>query len=174
MKNIRSYMLVGSLLVVLLISALFFFSKDFNDAVENGSKIIQTIAIIVGWLRAYQKLRREKRAEDVIKTKQLLILFQSEFNAASALYQTEKNINEEAARLKFAMAISPVYNKVIMECELCIYLPKKIRKKILGTLRLALGENERPKWDDLTQKRQKFSTNSKELNQELVNLVSGI
>lgn len=150
------------------------YHNDMNLAIENGSTIIQSLAIIIGWLRAYRKFWWERKAENTIKLKTLLMDYREKFSWAASQYRLDAKESEESARTKFALSILPSYNKLLNHIQLSLYVPKDIRKKIPNILRLSLWENSRPKGESLSKKREQFEKDMKYINEQLDNIIDNL
>ncbi len=159
--------------MVLIIFTLNSHFKDLEKSINISATIIQALAIFIGGLWAYHKFDWNKRAESAIKIKAMFMEYSQIHNELAGQYRIDKSRgNEGDAYGKYAINLITARNTFVSQVHLSCYLPKKMREKIFNIIWLTVGNGHGKNRENLDLNWNKFEKESKELMEELDNLVS--
>ena len=143
------YIGFSTLIIAGLISLLYWILCDFEKAVSITETIIQTMAIFIGGLWAYNKFGWEKKAESAIRLKAMMLNYSQFLKSARSQYEIDKQNNRDDAYFRYSMATLETKKQIISQIHLSCYIPKELRYRIfdaLGSLGLISPDNDPSRW----------------------------
>lgn len=168
-RNILYYLGIPIISISFLIFSISFFLCDFEKWVEITFTLIQTVAIFIAWLWAYNKFDWEKRAENALKAKAMIMQYHSYHNNAAAQYRinSKNKKNEKEAYLNYTMTMLSIRNKIVEEVHYLIFLNKKMRERIFNTIWLTV-------WNEHWNERENLDKNWRNFEEEIEILKSDL
>ena len=140
--------------------------KDFKNTVDLTATIVQTLAIIIGGLWAFHKFGWEKKCENIITLKAVLMEYSYKHNLSAGEYHNDKNIVDYKVRL-----LVP-YQELIKKIHLSYYVTKKLRDKIFDTIWLKIGNDTGKEYKNLGDNWKKFEKQLEEIYAEFDKILS--
>lgn len=172
--KILYYLVLPNIIVAGLITFLYLQFDDFQKAAEVTATIIQTSAILIAGLWAYNKFDWGKRAESAIKIKGMLMKYEQIHNEAARQYRVDQHDKKDWLKCwtNYAMHMIPAQNEFNSNVHLSCYIPKKTRQRLFETIFLSLNKGKSPKNENLDNNWKKFGVELNKIKEELDNLVS--
>lgn len=167
MKKITYYIIVPVIIyLALIISLRCIVFGDFKDTIEGTAIVIQSLAILIGGLWAYHKFGWEKKCENIITLKAVLMEYAYRHNLSAAQFQTDKDV------AGYKLRLFKSYNDLTHKIHLSYYVPAKLRTKIFNTIWLTIGNDTGKEFDKISQNWNKFEKQLKEIYTEFDKIVS--
>lgn len=166
-KYIFYYILIAFIIFSILTGVFNYFLNDFHKSINNAALLVQALAILVGGFWAYRRFGWEKRAENLMELKGSLMKFALQHSLSAAKYRASSN--EDIASYKSRLINS--YNDIVHQVHASLYVPKKLRKKILKTVWLTVGNDHGPELEKLSANWKKFEEELNEIYKEFDKLV---
>lgn len=167
MKKIIYYIFVPVILYTALVGVLFYVTCwDLKSAIEWSAIIIQSLAIIIGGFWAYRKFGWEKKCENIITLKAVLMEFSHMHNLSAVQYRIDNDIIGYKTRL-----ITP-YNELLQKIHLSYYVSEKLRKKIFDTIWLTIGNDTGQNFEKINENWTNFEKQLKEIYDEFDKIIS--
>lgn len=157
-----------------LIFSIYIQISDLEKAVDISSTILQSLAILMAGFWAYRKLIWEKRAENAIKIKAMLMEYLNFHNEAAVQYRIDQSHKKEDLDCwtGYATRMIPVYNQFQKNIHLALYVPKTLRKNIFDTVWLSINKGRGPQTENLDENWKRFGEEIDKINKQLDDLVS--
>lgn len=173
-RNIFYYLGIPLVSISFLVFSISFFLCDFEKSVDITSTLVQTIAIFVAWLWAYNKFGWEKRAENALKAKAMLIEYHNYHNLLASRYRVAEfdKKPEKDRYLDYTREILWYRNEIVKEIHCLIFLDKSLRERIFNALWLTIWNEHWEKREKLNENWNKFEKEIVEIKKELDNIVS--
>jgi len=173
-KQIGIFIILPLLIIGCLIYFINFKINDIEKSVAMTNSLVQSVAILIGGLWAYRKFDWDKRAENALKIKAMLMDYAQSHNLAAAQYRIDQmnKVDNMQSWLNFAMKMIPARNEFAKQVHLSIYLPEKTRKILFDTAWLSLNKGKGPQNENIDENWKKFEEELNEINKELDDIVT--
>jgi hypothetical protein len=142
---------------------------DLEKTVSITNSLIQSIAIVIGGLWAYKKFDWDKRAENALKIKAMLMDYLQMHNLAASQYRMDQihKIDDMKAWENFAIRMISPRNEFAKQIHLSLYLPKETRNKLFNFTWLSLNKGKGPHEESIDKNWGKIDGEMKEISNEL-------
>lgn len=173
-KQIGLYIILPLLIIGLVVSLINKNICDLEKAASITNSLVQSVAILVGGLWAYRKFDWDKKAENALKIKAMLMDYAQNHNWAAAQYRIDQinKIDDMQSWTNFAMKMIPARNEFAKQVHLSIYLPEKTRKRLFDTVWLSLNKGKGPQNESVDENWKKFEEELNKTNKELDDIVN--
>ena len=167
MKRVIYYILLPVVCYSVLTALLYFIVfKDFTNSIEEAATIIQSLAIIIGGLWAYHKFGWEKKCENIITLKAILMEYSYKHSLSAVQFHQDNNI------VGYKSRILVPYNDLTQKIHLSYYVPAKLRKKIFDTIWLTVGNDAGKNYEKIGENWDKFEKQLEEIYDEFDKIIT--
>lgn len=173
-KKFCYYFAIPIITIVCLILSLNLYFNNIEMSVNISATIIQSLAIFIGGLWAYNKFDWTKKAESAIKIKALLMEYDHMHQDAAMEYRVDQRDNKDVSTcwINYAVKMVKPRNTLVSQIHLSCYLPKKLRKRIFDIIFLSLNKGSGPQTENIDENWKLFGKELTSLKNELDDLVS--
>lgn len=173
-RNSFYYLVIPIILVVTIVLLFNMRFSDLEKAVGATGTLVQSLAIIIGGLWAYQKFDWNKRAESAIKLKAMLMEYEQMHSQSAAQYRIDQHDKKDLMECwtNHAMRMIPARNNFASQIHLSAYIPKKTRQRLFDIAFLSLNKGREPQNESIDENWKKLGEESEKVQEELDDLVS--
>ena len=174
LKQFGYYFVLPVVVMVLIVFSLNSHFNDLEKSINLSATILQSLAIFIGGLWAYQKFDWGKRAESAIKLKAMLMEYEQIHNEAASQYRLDQHDKKDwmTCWLGYSMKMIPVRNQFASQVHLSCYIPQKTRQKLFDTVWLSLNKGKSPQNENIDENWKRFGEELPKVKQELDNLAT--
>lgn len=146
-------------------------SKTLERAIVSTGIIVQSVGILIAGFWAYRKFGWEKRAQNAVEIKAVLMEYSLNHNNAAMQYRMDAKEDGADAWARFAMTMIPYRNKFFLQFHLAIYLPRRMRNELMEIVFLSLNKGSSPNKDDIYKNWEQFESRREAMEKALDKIV---
>jgi hypothetical protein len=173
-KQIGTYIVIPLLVIGLAFYLINTKVCDLEKSATIVNNLVQSVAILIGGLWAYRRFDWDKKAENALKIKAMLMDYTQNHSLAAGQYRIDQinKIDDMQSWTNFAMRMIPTRNEFARQVHLSIYLPEKTRKRLFDTVWLSLNKGKGPRNENINDNWKKFGEELDKINKELDDIVN--
>lgn len=173
-KKIGIYIIPSLLIVGLSVYLINIKICNLEKSIIAINSLTQSMAIIIGGFWAYKKFGWNKKAENALRIKAMLMDYSQNHNLSAIQYRIDQGneVDNMQSWQNFALKMIPARNEFIRQVHLSIYLPEKTRKRLFDVVWLSLNKGKGPQNEDINKNWKKFEKELDKINKELDSIVA--